>query len=338
MSVNILVMDVNWLGDVLFSTPVFKVLKRNFKDAKISVLIHPRCSEILENNPYVDELIHYDEDGIHKSLIGKIKLILDLKRRRFDTVYILHRSFTRALIAYCSLIRKRVGYYYKKRSFLLTDSILQPPPHIHRADFYLGILERSGITVSEEDRKIEFFLTDNERLAVGEILKKENILNQEECVVLNPGANWTLKRWPKENFATLADILIDTYSKKVIFAGAASDLRLIEDIARLMKNRPIVFAGRLSLKELAALFEKAALVISADSGPLHIASAVNAKAIGLYGPTSLRITGPYNNNRITTIQRNVGCAIPCYMLRCPEMVCMSSITVEDVITEIKKIL
>jgi lipopolysaccharide heptosyltransferase II len=333
---NILLINVNWLGDVLFSTPAIRALKRSAPYAGISVLIHPRCKDVLAGNPLIDELIAYDEEGEHKGLMGKLRLILYLRKKGFERTYILHRSLTRALIACLSGIPMRVGYYYRKRAVLLTDNIRPSPNDVHRVDFYLGVLEQSGIDIKEEDRKIEFFITDEDRAKIREILKKEGVDAGEKFIVLNPGANWTPKRWPAENFANLADILLEKHSKKVIITGSSSDARLADDIVRLIKNKPVILTGKLSLKELGALFEMATLVISADSGPLHIALAVGSRAIGLYGPTSTKITGPYRNKDAVIIQKMVGCIIPCYKVDCIDTRCMSAITVSDVLKEIGK--
>lgn len=335
---NILLMNVNWLGDVLFSTPTIRALKRNFPQARISVLIHPRCREILEGNPSIDELITYDEEGIHRSFIGKLRLIFYLRKKRFERVYILHRSLTRAIIAYLSGIPKRIGYRYRKRALFLTDNFKLPLSNLHRADFYLGILNSSGIEVKGDDKKLEFFITDKERQGIKEILKTEGIRYDEDFIVINPGANWLPKRWPKENFAELADILIEKYSKRVVITGSKKDSALADEIARLMKNRPVILAGKTTLKELGGLLERASLVISADSGPLHIAIAMGIKAIGLYGPTSLNITGPYRNNHILTIQKMIGCKIPCYNVDCTDNRCMKTITTGDVLKEVEKLI
>lgn len=335
---NILVMNVNWLGDVLFSTPAIKALRRNFPDAKLSVLINPRCKEILEGNPNIDELIIYDEEGTHKSILGKLKLILCLRNKGFERVYILHRSLTRGLIAFFSGIPQRIGYYNKKRAIFITDNIKQPAPDIHRADFYLGLLSSSGIEVREEDKKIEFFISDKDRVNINNILKSEGIKDNERFIVLNPGANWEPKRWPVVNFVNLADEIIEKYNLRVIITGAKKDTALADEITSLMKHKPVILAGKTTLKELAALFEKAILVVSADSGPLHIAGAMNSNAIGIYGPTSIAITGPYRTNKAKVLQKKIECSIPCYIVDCPDNRCMKLVTVSDVLKEVEKII
>ena len=98
MEKRILIVNVNWLGDVLFSTPFIKTVRSANPDSYIACLLHPRCKEILDLNPRLNEIIIYDEEGSHRGIFGKLKLVSYLRRKHFDTVYILHRSFTKALI------------------------------------------------------------------------------------------------------------------------------------------------------------------------------------------------------------------------------------------------
>ncbi|MCX5714860.1 MAG: glycosyltransferase family 9 protein, partial [Candidatus Omnitrophica bacterium] len=117
---RILVFNVNWLGDVLFSTAVIRNIRYNFPDAYIACVIPSRCYAVLKGNPHLDEVIIYDEHDRHKGLAEKIRFITFLKAKKFDMVFLLHRSLTRALIARLAGIKERIGYYTKKRGFLLT--------------------------------------------------------------------------------------------------------------------------------------------------------------------------------------------------------------------------
>src|SRR3989338_11661837 len=107
---RILVVNVNWVGDVIFSSPVFKALKKAYPDARISCLAVPRVKGILESIPYVDDIIEYDEKGKHRTPLGKLGLILRLRLRHFDGAFLLHRSLTRALFVFFAGISVRVGY------------------------------------------------------------------------------------------------------------------------------------------------------------------------------------------------------------------------------------
>ena len=146
---NILVVNVNWLGDVIFSAPVFKALKRSYPQARVSCLVVPRIKDVLEQCPSVDEIIVYDEKGSHSSPWAKLKLIKALRNKKFDVVFLLHRSMTRALLVYLAGIPERVGYDTKKQSRFLTQKISLSGEQRHRSDEYLKVIEGYGVSVQD---------------------------------------------------------------------------------------------------------------------------------------------------------------------------------------------
>lgn len=336
MKTKILVMNVNWLGDVLFSTPALRAIKERYPQSYLACLQHPRTVAMLKDCKYVDELIVYDEEGKHKNLIGKLKLICKLRSKRFNAVFILHRSFTRALLAYLSGIPERVGYRTKGRGALLTKKIPPPTEMMHRVDSFLNLLKAVGIGV--KDRAYEFGIAGRERDFISRFLEDSAVKEDDILIGINPGGNWNLKRWPAERFAELADALAKKYNAKIIITGAAGDIRLAEEIKKMMKATPIIAAGTTTLPQLAALLEKMRLFIAADTGPMHIAVSMKTNTIALFGPTSRQMTGPIGKGRYIVIQKDIGCDVPCYELSCPDNRCMKAITVEDVLNEAEKLI
>ena len=334
---NILVVNVNWIGDVIFSTPIFKALKKAYPQAKIACLSPPRVREILESIPDLDEIIIYDEQGTHKNPFGKLKLINELRHCKFDIAFLLHRSLTRALLVFLAGIPKRVGYDTKGRGFLLTHKVKLLNQRAHRSDYYINVIESFGIKI--EDRTCELAVSKNENIFVQEILRKHNISDSDFLVVVNPGGNWDLKRWPRDNFIGLIERLTKEFNAKVIIPGAEKDHPLADYISENVKGaKPVVLTGETNLKQLTALLQKAKLLISADSGPLHLANCVGLDVIGLFGPTRPEVTSPRGAGRVVVIQHDVGCnRVPCYNLGCPDNVCMKSIKIEDVLDEIKRL-
>ena len=331
---KILIVEVNWLGDVLFSTPAIKALRRKFPDSHIACLILPRVREVLEGNPHINELIVNDEDGLDKGFSGKMRLAGKLKRKKFDLVILFHRSFTRAMLTYLAGIPRRLGYRTFKRWLLLTGSLTMPKKDSqHRVDYYLNIVKSLGCNT--QDRFYEFFVSPEDEKFVENFLSEERVSVNDSVVCLNPGGNWGPKRWPKENFARLADCLSSDYRAKIIFSGSEGDVALISEITARMKHKPIIAAGRTDLKQSACIFKKTDLVISGDSAPLHIAAAVGANIIGLFGPTSPAITGPIGKGKVIIIQKPFDCQVPCYDQNCADNKCMQEITVEDVVSELK---
>lgn len=333
---KILIFNVNWLGDVLFSTAVIRNLRYNFPGSYIACIIPPRCQPVLSGNPYLDEIIIYDEKGCHKGLFGRLNFVKTLKAKGFDIVFLLHRSFTRALIARLAGIPERVGYHTGRRGFLLTKKIYPPKKDIaHRAEYYLNIISSSGLAVV--DRHLDFFTFPEDIKFVDNLLAKEGIKNSDFLVVLNPGGNWLPKRWPRGHWARLADGLITKFNAKVVISGSKQDLSLAVDIKAMMRQRPFITAGVLNIKHLSALCKRADLFITADTGPLHIAHASGAKKIiALFGPTSSKITGPVPlTSNVVILHKDTGCVIPCYRKSCKDSRCMKAITPEEVLEAIK---
>jgi len=333
---RILIVNVNWVGDVLFSTPFIRAVREAYPDAYIACLLHPRCSQMLETNKRLNEIIIYDEEGAHKSLIGKIRLVAQLRREGFDTAFLLHRSFTKALLTYFAGIKKRIGYPTKKRGGILTTAVEEPDEECHKVEYFLNIARATGIRPG--DVSYEFFVEDADRKHVREFLAKEGIADKDRVVVLCPGGNWDPKRWPREHFAELGDLLAEKDGARIVISGAKKDVRLAEEIKAMMKRPPVVAAGRTSLRQLGALLERANLVVANDSGPMHMAVAMKAKTIALFGPTSPRLTGPYGKGDYYVIQKNTMCEVPCYDLTCKDNECMAEISVADVLSKAREML
>ncbi|HAH20070.1 MAG: lipopolysaccharide heptosyltransferase II [Omnitrophica WOR_2 bacterium GWF2_43_52] len=348
---RILIIEVNWLGDVLFSTPAIKALRERFPESHIACLIVPRVKEVLANNPYIDELMINDCDGVHKGWLGKLRLIRELREKKFDMAVLFHRSFTRAALTFWAGIPRRVGYSTWKRRFLLTDRAPMPKKDsLHRVEHYLGIAAALGCDI--QDTLYEFFTAEDDERYIKKMLQDEGVVSGDVIVCLNPGGNWFPKRWPKEYFSRLADRLIDECKVKVILSGAYSDINLVREIAGGMKNKPIITAGKTTLQQSAALFKESDVVVSADSGPLHIAAGVGTNVVGLFGPTSALITGPRGKGKIKLIQKDVsalsthrenpswtqGCTAPCYDEKCNDNRCMQAITVDEVFAAVKELL
>lgn len=335
MRKRILIVNVNWIGDVLFSTPFIRAVRKAYPESHIACLIHPRCREILESNPRIDELIIYDEEGKHKGLFDKAGLIALLRKKRFDTAFILHRSFTKALITVMAGIGERIGYATKNRSFLLTKAV-DEPLGLHKVEYFLNVAKEAGI--EPDGASYEFFVEDRDKAFIDDFLKGSGVDKDDSLVVVCPGGNWDPKRWPGGNFARLADLVIEKLKARVVISGAKKDMPLVEEIRKMMKNGAIISCGKTTLKQLGALLGRADLVVANDTGPMHLGVAMKTKVIALFGPTSASLTGPYGDGYYTVISRNDSCEVPCYDVTCTDNSCMAAIKIEDVFEAAEKIL
>jgi len=330
---RILVIEVNWIGDILFTTPAIRALKEANPGAFIGCLVVGRCVEMIRNNPHIDEIIIFDDKARYRGILGKLSLILELRRKRFDTVISFHRSMSRMLIAALAGISRRIGYYTRKRSWLLTDSVKEPAEQIHRVEYFLNILKAVGIDTKNKD--YEFFIPPHSIENAEHILRAAGLKAGETFFVINPGGNWAPKRWPAHMYGQLCSRLKQAYGKKIVVTGAKKDIQLGQEIVSLSNNSAVSICGRTNLKELGAVMKKASVVITNDSGPMHIAVSQRTLTIALFGPTSPRITGPYGSSDYLSLHKWHDCDIPCYAI-CEDYRCMESISVEDVVDAVRK--
>jgi len=333
---KILVYELNWLGDILFSVPMLRVLKKNFPGSLITCAVVPRYAALLENNPYVDSVIKLsDKRGIF-SFSDKNDFLRRIKRERFDMCFLLKPSASKTIMAVLAGIPKRVGFSGKKG--LLTSEVALPESGVHRVDQLLLLAKAAG--VESADTFYEYPVKEKNILQAG-MLIGERGSKGGHIVVMNPGGNWDAKRWGKENFIELARGLINDYGNiTVIITGAAKDIPLAEKIvAGCSDERCFSVAGKTNIDTLAALFKESDVVVSADSGPLHLASAAGARTIGLFGPTSPKITGTRGRADNVIISHDPGCRVPCYEEVCGKAhACMKLIKPSEVLEEVKKIL
>jgi heptosyltransferase-2 len=331
---RILIVNVNWLGDAILTTPVFKAIKEKYPSVYVAVMCVNRVKEIFENNPYIDEIIVFDEKEEQKNLSAKLEFIKSLKTKSFDTAFFIHRSFTRILICFLAGIKNRIGYQRHKNSFILTTKVNPSREYIHRQDYYLYLFEATGIPIT--DRMPQVFplprFKDKFSKVISDVKEKYSYI-----AGINPAANWLLKRWPASNFSILCDRLIKELKCAVIFVGAAKDSVIAEEVIFEMKEPSYNLCGRTNLKELGALMGEMGIFISNDSGPAHLAAALGIKTIVLFGPTSSQITSP-RGQHVTIIKKDIACTIPCYKLNCKDNICMKNITVEEVFLAARDIL
>lgn len=333
---RILIFNVNWLGDVIFTIPAIRALHKQYPESFIACVAPERCREVLELNPYINEVISFDERKTHKSIPSKLEFIQLLKSKKFDTVFLFHRSFTRLFLVTLSGIKRRIGLDRKKFSFLLTYKIpFIERDSVHRVDYFMNIVKPFCSNVSDKTYELKIDIEDI--LFTRRLLEEARIKKTEDFIVLNPGANWIFKRWPVENFALLCDFVKTNFKTEVVISGSEVDMDLAKEIYRLTENKPVVLCGKTNLKQLAALFKMSKLVVSADSGPLHIAIASGTRTVSLFGPTSAKITGPYDLEKNVVIQKTIDCQVPCYEVKCFDSKCMWGITPEEVLEAIKKL-
>ena len=298
---KILVFTKNWLGDVIFETPAIKALKKNYPDSKIICATTPRCEEILRRNSYVSDVILFDERSLHQSLKSKWEFVKWLRKEKFDKAFILHRSFTRAFLTLLGGVKERIGYVTKGRRWILTRAIPNKEQSKHHVYYFLELLSKTGLVVDVEPY-YEFYFSEHDDRQAANLLSDKG-LNLSLMVALNPGGNRANKRWPVHHFAKLSDLLWERYRCSIVITGHTYDDPLASEIIHGTTHaKPVSLCGNTRLGDLGAVFSRCKLVISGDSGPLHIAAGVGTYVVALFGPTDSKLTGPFGRGKNVVIQ------------------------------------
>jgi heptosyltransferase-1 len=325
---KILIVKPSSLGDVVHSLPFLNLVRCRFPKAEIHWVIAKGLEGLLDHHPMVDKLKVIDKDSwkkISRSLTtaGELKrLFLDLKREKYDLVIDLQGLLRSGVIALSTLAPVRVGLSEAREgSGAFYNVRVKGGKDRHAVDRYLAVAEALGCLADE----ILFpFPLMKDRMEKIEELKKS--LGQYAVVI--PGARWRTKLWPAENFGRIASLL----PLKSIVVGSVSDRPIADEVVRLSAGKAVSLAGDTTLGELISVMRGASLVISNDTGPMHIAAGFNIPVVAFFGPTSPLRTGPYGKGHVV-ITSELECS-PCFRKKCRHVRCMSSITVNSVLDEI----
>lgn len=334
---RILIVRTDRIGDVLLSTPVIKALRDSYPNAYIAVMVSPYAKDIVDGNPYLDEVIIYDKEGKHKSWRRSLKFAQNLKNKRFDLALLLHPTNRAHLVTFFSGIPRRIGYGRNFR-FLLTDRLKHAKQlgQKHELEYAMDLVRCLGI---EPKDKILFMpiKPESERW-VEELFKREGIKASDSLLALHPAASCPSKVWPNERFAQVADKLVQQYGFKVLVICGPKDLALAEGVIKQMRSLAINLSGKTSVSQLASVLKRCNLFISNDSGPVHIAAAVGTPVISIFGRNQAGLSparwGP-TGKKDKILHKEVGC-IECLAHNCvKEFTCLKAITVDDVVKAVE---
>jgi lipopolysaccharide heptosyltransferase II len=329
---KILVRATNWIGDAVMSAPALEALRERFPEAEIVLLAKPWVAAVYDSHPAVNRQIVYDPAGEHRGLGGFRKLIETLRAERFDLAILFQNAFHAGWLAWCARIPRRIGYARDGRTPLLSEAVEVPPAaaYGHEAYYYLHLLFRAGlIDKPKPAREVRLYLAESERAWAVTRLAELGV-GKRFLVGLCPGAAFgPAKRWLPERFAELSDRLMEALGAEVLIFGSQDEKPLAETIAHAMKRPASVLAGQTTLRELMALMAECRLVVSNDSGPMHLATALQVPLVAVFGSTDERATGPLGP-RLRVAKHPVECS-PCGLRDCPiDFRCMKSLSVDDV--------
>ncbi len=330
---RILVIRLDLIGDLVLSLTVVRALKRTYPEAEIDLLATPASARVALHDPNLREIITYDPNIWRrpKALVQlknwreARKLARRMRSRHYDLAVSVYANWA-AVLAVLSGAKRRVGYGPEGYPGFMTDPVpggipgrwrhYAPLDDKHEVDYCLELAKAAGATLTPEDRIPHLYVDKQSQLEVEQMLHDAGMQPDAHVIVCHVSSNnGQSKRWPIPYWATLIDRLVREEHAQVVLSGASSDLPIIEGVKRRMRERAINLAGKTSLTQLAALLQRADLVISGDSGPMHMAVAVDTPLIAIYGPTNPLRYAPVSPGA-TILRSHIWCS-PCYNAKDP---------------------
>ncbi len=296
---NILICGTNWLGDSIMSMPAVQMLKERESDCCITMLVKPWLEPLWAMHASVDRVL-----TIKTGMFGTISAGQMVEYEKFDKAFIFPNSFRSVLIPFLGHVPVRMGMAGHHRAWMLTDivGLVEDNEHNHQMWEYVRIVSGRQAAASP----------DVPRLAVPpsvtrDIMKRLNIMHDDRLVGIIPGSAYgPAKRWPSEYFADVGrQLLSENKSCHVAVLGAEKERCLCAEVADGIGERAVNFAGETSIKEMAALLSLCSVVVSNDSGGMHLAAAVGTKVVAVFGITDPFKTGPIGSGHKIISQKDV---------------------------------
>lgn len=304
---RLLIVLPSWVGDAVMATPALRRIRDALPGSFIGGLCRPGIDELLAGSNLVDEL-HVERGG---GVFGPKLMAAKVRPRQYDAALLLTNSFATAMVTRIAGIPRRIGYNRDGRGLLLTDKLDAPK----RADGAWAIIPacqyywdaagflidgRQTVHDTKDNQPIalalgagavmELGITDGQRTTAEVILKRVGLAGAERYAMLNPGGNNPAKRWPPERFAALADHLAANHTLRILVNGSPAEEALVAQIVGMCKKAEPVSLPRsgITLGALKELIRRAALLVTNDTGPRHIAAALGTPMVSLFGPTDHR--------------------------------------------------
>jgi heptosyltransferase II len=341
---RILIRGTNWVGDAVMSIPALREIRRIFPKSHIALLVRPWVRDVYSAVDFVDHVLEYDNQGAHKGLRGMHRISAELRQSHFDMAILLQNAFEAAFLAWIARIPIRLGYARDARSCFLTHSCRVDPQvrKVHQAYYYLdmlasaGLLERRLWERSDYPLEIRIGVGEEDRKAARGILRAHGIEDGQLVIGLNPGAYYGgAKRWLSDRYAEVADALVLKHAARIVIFGARGERKIAEEITQRMNATPVILAGETTLGQLMGLLKECGLLITNDSGPMHLAAALDVPQLAIFGSTSEVATGPLSG-QAEVIRHPVDCS-PCFLRECPiDFRCMTLISAERVLGAAEK--
>jgi heptosyltransferase-2 len=339
---RIVVRGTNWVGDAVMTIPALRQLRRLFPDAHITLATRAWAKGLFADSDFLDDLQVHENSGL-RSVVQQVR---QWRKRNFDLAILLPNSLETALVASLARVPLRIGYATDGRQALLTHPLALPEwrESKHEVFYYLKIVaelewllkQEQSFLNTQPDGSLE--VSDARKSRAQDALRARGVREGNLLVALCPGSiNSRAKRWPAERYAALADRLVDELGAQVLLVGSNAEADVSLEVSRQMRNQPLTLTGQTDLAELVATLSLVDLLVTNDTGPAHIASALGRPTLVIFGPTNPLTTRPFSPFG-EIVRKPPDCA-PCMLRDCPiDHRCMTAITPADVFERARTLL
>ena len=347
---RILIVNPFGIGDVLFTTPLIRAVRRAFPSSRLGYLCNRRTEMILLGNPHLDEVFVYEKDELdrlwraswRRGMAYLWALMRGIRRGAFDLAIDLSLGERYSFILWGLGVGRRIGFNYRQRGRFLTDSLsIEGYQDHHVVDYYRQLLRFIGIELLEPS--LELCVAPGDEQWAEQWLAQRQLDRGQLLVGMVPaggvswGINASFRRWGFEGFAAVGDALAQRYRAQLVLFGEAADRPACKAVAQLMRHPAIDVSGQTTLGQFVSLLGRLSLVICNDGGPLHLAVSQRVKTVSIFGPVDPEVYGPFPQTRDHRIvcKTDLLCR-PCYhqfrLPPCPyERACLTMIEPDEVL-------
>lgn len=336
---------------MIMSTPALKAIHKKFSNSEITLLTVPRSAQALNNKRYANKILYFKQESfskgparpIYNQVFSNLRLLWSLRKERFDMMIDLEAietwksSLLRYIFYICVGAGNKVGRNSDGKGFFLDVKVHDDLfGTVHEVDRKLLIARALGAKTN--DTKQEFYISTEDREFINDWLLDSGIGDSRTIVAMQPGAFVPTRQWKSEGFIEVAKKSYQKYKAQIILTGGSNDNVVYKIKDELNDVEPILAIG-FPLGRLGALLERVQLFISNDTGPFHIADALNIPFVVIFGPENSYRYGPYNTkskSRIVTGMK-ISCS-PCLKYECRTHECMESITPDMVWGEVESLM
>lgn len=307
---KIAVIELAHLGDVLVATPAIRLLKKKFPDASITCVLSPWSEEIISGNPDIDEIIIYRAswfDRIDKkpfSLKETASFIRQLRQKRFDLGIDMRGDVRVIFLMWLAGIKYRVGYAFTGGGFLLNKAVpfdVGKRQGTHQIDHNINLIKAIdfGKDAQSLDRRMTIHFSESDKSYIEGYLKANAVVAGDFLIAVHPGAGLAAKRWPIERFNLLIEEILEGHRVKIALVGGPHEADLAKRFSARMRADVVNAMGSTTIKQLAALLKRCSLFIGADSGLMHMASAVEIPMVIIWsGNAKTTLWGPLSQGAV----------------------------------------